>query len=188
MPLEAETGRKGFVALDRDGTIIVERGYLSAPQEVELLPGAARGLRAMRALGWGLVIVTNQSAVGRGLIDSSRLEEIHARLRQLLAAEGVTIDGIYVCPHTPQDGCRCRKPLPALLEQAARDLGLDARHAFVIGDKPCDMEMGRAAGATTLLVRTGYGAEHEAAGTVSADYVVNDLVEAAVILGQYAIL
>ncbi len=171
--------RRRFVALDRDGTIIVECQYLSYPDQVELLPGAGAGLRAMRALELGLVIVTNQSAVGRGYFDMARLEAIHGRLRALLAEEGVTVDGIYICPHAPEDGCRCRKPLPTLLQQAARELGFDARDAFVIGDKPCDIEMGRAVGATTLLVRTGYGAEHEAAGVVSADYCVNDLVEAA---------
>jgi len=165
--------------LDRDGTIIVERNYLSTPEQVELLPGAAVGLQAMRALGLGLVIVTNQSAVGRGYFDMARLDEIHDRLRQLLAFEGVTIDGIYVCPHTPEEGCRCRKPLPTLLEQAARDLGVNACDGFVIGDKPCDIGMGQAVGATTLLVRTGYGAEYEAAGVVSPDFVVDDLVEAA---------
>jgi len=173
-----------FVVLDRDGTIIVERGYLTSPGQVELLPGAAGGLRTMRGLGLGLIIVTNQSAVGRGFFDLVRLEEIHVRLRELLAGEGVTVDGIYVCPHTPDDGCRCRKPLPTLLEQAARELGFEIRDSFVIGDKPCDMEMGRAAGATTLLVRTGYGAGHEAAGGVSADYFVDDLVEAATRLAQ----
>ena len=92
------------------------------------------------------------------------MEEIHDRLRGLLAAEGVTIDGIYVCPHVPEDQCRCRKPLPTLLEQAARELGFEPRDCFAIGDKPSDIEMGRAVGATTVLVRTGYGAEHEAAG------------------------
>ena len=168
-----------FVALDRDGTIIAERQYLSSPNEVELLPGAGAGLRAMREQGLGLIIVTNQSAVGRGYFDMARLEEIHDRLRGLLAAEGVTLDGIYVCPHAPEEQCRCRKPLPALLEQAARELGFEPRDCVAIGDKPSDMEMGRAVGATTVLVRTGYGAEHEAAGRVSADYVVDDLVEAA---------
>src|SRR5271166_4576848 len=108
-----------FVALDRDGTIIVERQYLSDPEAVELLPGAAAGLRTMRNLGLGLVVVTNQSAVGRGYFDLARLDEIHGRLRELLAGEDVTIDGIYVCPHTPEDGCRCRKPLPILLKRAA---------------------------------------------------------------------
>ncbi|MGA2256651.1 MAG: HAD family hydrolase, partial [Thermoguttaceae bacterium] len=169
-----------------DGTIIVERHYLSSPEQVELLPGAGQGLRAMRALGLGLVIVTNQSAVGRGFFDMARLEEIHDRLRELLAGEGVAVDGIYVCPHTAEDRCRCRKPLPTLLEQAARELGLDVRDSFVIGDKPCDIEMGQAVGATTVLVRTGYGAEHEATGVVSANYVVNDLVEAAAKLAAIA--
>ncbi len=138
----------------------------------------------MREQGLGLIIVTNQSAVGRGYFDMARLEEIHDRLRGLLAAEGVTIDGIYVCPHVPEDQCRCRKPLPTLLEQAARELGFELRDCFAIGDKPSDIEMGRAVGATTVLVRTGYGAEHEAAGHVAADHIVDDLVEAAGIAGH----
>ena len=177
--------RRRFVALDRDGTIIVERQYLSAPEQVELLPGAGAGLRAMRNLGLGLVIVTNQSAIGRGYFDMARLAEIHDRLRELLAGEGVTIDGIYVCPHTPADGCRCRKPLPTLLEQAARELGAEAGDAFVIGDKPCDIEMGQAAGATTLLVRTGYGAAHEAGGVVIPDYYADDLLQAAAVVRRW---
>ncbi|MEI8372882.1 MAG: HAD family hydrolase [Planctomycetota bacterium] len=171
--------QRRFVVLDRDGTIIVERQYLSSPDQVGLLPGAGAGLRAMRDLGLGLVIVTNQSAVGRGFFDMARLEEIHGRLRELLLIDGVELDGIYVCPHTPEDGCDCRKPLPGLLIQASRELGFDPAHALVIGDKPCDIELGQAVGATTLLVRTGYGAEHEAARSVMPDYVAEDLVEAA---------
>ena len=171
--------KRKFVALDRDGTIIVERRYLSSPDQVELLPGAAAGLRAMRALGLGLVLVTNQSALARGYFDMARLEATHDRLRELLAAEDVQLDGIYVCPHVPEDGCDCRKPLPGLLLQASREFGFDAADALVIGDKPCDIELGQAVGATTLLVRTGYGAEHEAARTVIPDHVADDLVEAA---------
>jgi D-glycero-D-manno-heptose 1,7-bisphosphate phosphatase len=178
--------RRKFVALDRDGTIIIERQYLSAPEQVELLPGAGAGLRAMREAGLGLVVVTNQSAVGRGYFDLARLEAIHDRLRELLAAEGVELAGIYLCPHTPEEGCRCRKPLPTLLEQAARELGFDCRECFVIGDKPSDIEMGRAAGATTLLVRTGYGAEHETAGTVAPDHVADDLLQAAAIVERWS--
>ncbi|MGO9110274.1 MAG: D-glycero-alpha-D-manno-heptose-1,7-bisphosphate 7-phosphatase [Thermoguttaceae bacterium] len=180
--------RKKFVALDRDGTIIVERGYLLDPEQVELLPGAAEGMRAMCALGLTLVVVTNQSAVGRGYIDRVRLEEIHARLSELLAAEGVTIDGIYVCPHAPEDGCRCRKPLPTLLEQAARELGFDCRNCLVIGDKPCDIEMGRAAGAKTLLVRTGYGAENEATRAAMPDYFADDLFQAARLVQRWFVV
>jgi D-glycero-D-manno-heptose 1,7-bisphosphate phosphatase len=171
-------GRR-FVALDRDGTINVECHYLSSPDQVELLPGAAAGLKALRDLGLGLVVVTNQSAVGRGYFDAARLNEIHDRLRELLRAEGVEIDGIYVCPHQPECACDCRKPLPGLLLQAAQEWGFEPARSLVIGDKPCDIELGQAVGATTILVRTGYGAEHEAAGTVRPDFVAADLIAAA---------
>jgi D-glycero-D-manno-heptose 1,7-bisphosphate phosphatase len=176
--------KRRFAVLDRDGTIIVEREYLSSPDQVELLPGATAGMRKMREMGLGLVIVTNQSAVGRGYFDLARLDEIHDRMKELLAAEGVAVDGIYVCPHTPADGCHCRKPRPGLLLRAAQELGFDIRDCFVIGDKPCDIELGQAVGATTLLVRTGYGAEHEAAGTVAPDFVVDNLEGAAEVIGR----
>ena len=169
---------RNFVALDRDGTIVVERGYLPLRTRWNSCPARGPGCGRCR-LGLGLVIVTNQSAVGRGYFDMARLEEIHGRLRELLLAEGVELDGIYVCPHTPADGCSCRKPLPGLMLQAARALGFDSAGTFVIGDKPCDIELGRGLGATTILVRTGYGAEHEAARTVEPDYVADDLVAAA---------
>jgi D-glycero-D-manno-heptose 1,7-bisphosphate phosphatase len=165
--------------LDRDGTIIAERHYLSDPEQVELLPGAARGLRMLSQLGLGLVVVTNQSAVGRGYFDEKRLDLIHRRLAELLAAEAVPPMPIYVCPHRPEAGCRCRKPLPGLLEQAVRDLGFDAPGSFVIGDKACDIEMGKRVMATTLLVRTGYGAKLARTGGISPDYVVDDLAQAA---------
>jgi len=168
-----------FVALDRDGTIIVERDYLSSPEQVELLPGAGAGLRAMRDLGLGLLIVTNQSAVGRGYFDLARLEEIHGRLRELLVAEGVELAGIYICPHTPEMACACRKPLPGLLLQASRELGFDPARALVIGDKPCDIALGQAVGAATILVRTGYGAEHETARSATPDHVADNLAAAA---------
>jgi D-glycero-D-manno-heptose 1,7-bisphosphate phosphatase len=172
-----------FAVLDRDGTIIVERHYLSDPEQVELLPGAARGLRKLSELGLGLVVVTNQSAVGRGYFDEKRLDLIHRRLAELLAAEAVPPMSIYVCPHRPEAGCRCRKPLPGLLQQAARDLGFDAASSFVIGDKACDIELGKQVMATTLLVRTGYGAELAQTGSVSPDYVVHDLARAADVIG-----
>lgn len=171
-----------FVALDRDGTIVVEHQYLSDPAEVELIPGVGEGLRRLRALGLGLVVVTNQSAVGRGWIDQEKLDRIHTRLNELLAAENVRLDGIYVCPHTPDDGCRCRKPLPGLLLTAAEELGFDPGQCFVIGDKPCDVELGRGVGAAAFLVRTGYGDEYAASGEVAADFVVNDLLEAAQVI------
>src|ERR1700740_1318918 len=130
--------RQRFVLLDRDGTIIVERHYLSDPEWVELLPGAVSGLRQLSQMGLGLVVITNQSGIGRGFFDETRLELIHRRMSKLLAAEEVTLSGIYFCPHTPDTDCCCRKPRPGLVKQAARQLNFDLQDAFVIGDKPCD--------------------------------------------------
>ena len=174
--------RRRFVVLDRDGTIIVERHYLSDPERVELLPRIASGLRQLSEMGLGLVVVTNQSGVGRGLFDTTRLALIHRRLCELLAAEGIHLDGIYFCPHTPEDNCSCRKPRTGLLERAAQELDFDPGTAFVIGDKLCDIELGQRAGATTFLVRTGYGAEVAADATCSPDYVVDGVWEAAQVI------
>src|SRR5262245_39345312 len=149
-----------FVLLDRDGTINAERHYLSDPGQLELLPGVAAGLAEMQRLGLGLVVVTNQSGIARGYFSDARLAEIHNRMGALLHSAGVHLDGIYVCPHGPDDGCEGRKPLPGLVTHAAGELGFDPAQAFVIGDKPCDIELGREVGATTLLVRTGYGAHY----------------------------
>ncbi|MBK8185458.1 MAG: HAD family hydrolase [Candidatus Competibacteraceae bacterium] len=168
-----------FVLLDRDGTIIVERHYLSDPAGVELLPGAAQGLRKIQALGLGLVVITNQSAIGRGYFDEARLDQIHARLRELLHEERISLDGIYYCPHRPEDHCECRKPESALPNRAARELGFNLPESLVIGDKECDIELGQRLGATTFLVLTGYGRETDANKQVRSDFVVADLEEAA---------
>ena len=96
-----------FVLLDRDGTLIAERNYLSRAEDVELLPATARGLRLLNHLGLGLAVLTNQSGLGRGYFDGAALDAIHTHLTRLLAAEGVSLAGIYVCPHTPEDDCDC---------------------------------------------------------------------------------
>lgn len=171
--------QRRFALLDRDGTVIVERHYLSEPSQVELIPGAANGLRQLSGMGLGLVVITNQSAVGRGYFDQAHLDIIHLRLRELLEAEGVQLSGIYSCPHTPEDDCQCRKPRPGLIELGAKELGFDPMASFVIGDKPCDIELGRGVGATTLLVRTGYGVQTAADIATTPDYVVDDLDAAA---------
>jgi len=173
---------KRFVLLDRDGTIIKERHYLSDPQQVELLAGAAEGLRQMQEMGLGAIAVTNQSGIGRGFFDEKRLWEIHQRMLELLTAESVFLEDIYFCPHTPADNCSCRKPLSGLVEQAAEKYGFNPQDSFVIGDKPCDIELGQRVGAITFLVRTGYGAEVATNQTVAPDYVVDDLLEAARII------
>jgi len=167
-----------FVILDRDGTLNVERHYLSDPNELELLPGVCDGLRLLRALDMGVVVATNQSAIARGFFDRARLDEIHERLRMLLSAEDIELDGIYVCPHHPNDGCRCRKPEPGLIEQAVIHHGFDPTASFVIGDKSSDVGFGRGVGAFTILVRTGYGVETEPTLEAMPDAIVDDLHEA----------
>ena len=179
----AEVMRKRpFVVLDRDGTVIVERHYLSDPDQVELIPGAGPSLLAMSRLGLGLLIATNQSGIGRGYFDQLTLDQVHNRLRSLLEAEGVQLDAIYFCPHLPEDSCSCRKPETGMMEQAAGQIGLDSSASFVVGDNQADIELGHRMGATTLLVRTGYGASVEA--TVQSDYVVDDIAGAASIIQQ----
>ena len=168
--------QRSFVILDRDGTLNVDRHYLADANDLELLPGVCRGLRRLRALGLGLVVVTNQSAIGKGIIDHDKLDEIHARLRMLLLDEDIELDGIYACPHDPdKDGpCHCRKPAPGLIEDAVNDLGFDPKASFMIGDSSSDIECGRGVGAFTILVRTGYGMETEKRDDVFPDKVVDD--------------
>ena len=172
-----QSQQRRFVVLDRDGTIIEEREYLSEPEQVKLISGVAAALRELQKMRFGLVVITNQSGIGRGFFDQAQLERIHQRLEQLLENEGVHLDGLYVCPHTLDDDCACRKPKLGLLQKAADDLGFNTANSIVIGDKACDIEMGRMAGALTFLVRTGYGAQFE--NEVAADYVVDDLAAAA---------
>ena len=170
---------KRFVVLDRDGTIIEERHHLTDPAGVALIPGAAGALLALRTLGLGLVVVTNQSVVGRGMIDEARLQAIHERMCELLAGEGVTLDGIYHCPHLPEDGCPCRKPEVGLVKRAAAELDFDPGSSFVVGDHASDVELGKRLGATSILVLTGHG---RVEGGDGADRVSEDLAGAAAII------
>ena len=127
--------KKRYVILDRDGTIMLDKHYLADPAGVELEHGAVQGLKRLKKLGLGLVLVTNQSGLNRGYFGAESVEAIHGRLRELLAPHGVDFDGVYLCPHTPEEDCSFRKPRPGLIEQAAAELGFDPAECFVIGDK-----------------------------------------------------
>ncbi|MGE4553448.1 MAG: D-glycero-alpha-D-manno-heptose-1,7-bisphosphate 7-phosphatase [Desulfovibrionaceae bacterium] len=166
-----------FVLLDRDGTLMEDRHYLADPAGVALVPGAAAGLRALAAAGLGLVVVSNQSGVGRGYFTEADVAAVNGRLAELLAAEGVVMDGWYHCPHGPDEGCACRKPAPGLALAAARDLGFDPARGFVVGDKSADVDLARAIGAAGVLVLTGKGEKHRA--RCAPDFVARDLAEAA---------
>ena len=169
---------RSFVLLDRDGTLNVEKHYLSDPDQLALFPGTTCALKRLRALGYGLVVVTNQSGVGRGYFTADAVDRVHDRLRELLAADGASIDAIYICPHAPDQDCDCRKPLPGLAHQAIAEFGFDPKRSIVIGDKAADIDLGRAIGATTVLVRTGWGADHERDRSCEPDAVVDDLAGA----------
>lgn len=136
--------------LDRDGTLIVDVGYPRDPDAVVLLPGAAEALRAVPA-DVALVIVSNQSGLARGRITLDEAAAVAARVEALFAADGVRFAGAYHCPHGPDDGCACRKPAPGMLLQAARDLDLELAASIMVGDKPSDVEAGRAAGCAASL-------------------------------------
>jgi D-glycero-D-manno-heptose 1,7-bisphosphate phosphatase len=147
------------IFLDRDGTIIVEKHYLSDPALVELEPGAAQGLKRLCDLGLKLVVVSNQSGIGRGKFGIEAAHSVNARVAELLAAHGVSIAGWYMCPHAPGTDCTCRKPLPGMAQQAHEELGVPLAGCYVIGDKRIDVELGQALGGTGLLVTTGHGQE-----------------------------
>lgn len=144
--------------LDRDGTLIVDVGYPRAPAAVAPLAGAIDALRELQR-EFALVIVSNQSGIGRGLITAGEARAVHDRVLELFAAGGVAFAGAYYCPHRPDDGCRCRKPAPGLLLDAARDLGIDLATSIMIGDRSSDLAAGRAAGcAHALDVAAGWAA------------------------------
>lgn len=163
----ARPGRRGRPAafLDRDGTIIVEREYLADPDGAELVPGAADGLKALAKAGFALVVVTNQSGIARGFYDTAAYDAVQRRVEELLAGQGIRLDGVFMCPHHPgvTGPCDCRKPAPGLYRRAAADLGIDPALSLFVGDKLSDVAAAAALGGTPILVRTGYGAETERA-------------------------
>ena len=145
-----------------------ERGFITRPSELVLMPNASRAIRALRRAGYLAVLVTNQSAVARGLLPSEELSRIHAELVRRLRRGGSDLDAIYVCPHHPDEGqpplrrrCRCRKPAPGLFRRALRELGLDASTSWCIGDGMRDVVAAERAGVRAILVRTGHGKSEE---------------------------
>lgn len=168
-----------YILLDRDGTIIVDKHYLSDPEGVELLPGAREGLKMMADAGFGLIVVTNQSGIGRGYYDESDMRAVNDRMQELLAESGVDFSAVYHCPHSPDQNCDCRKPATGMFDEAINEFGMDPVQCYVIGDKLCDVELGLAKGAGGILVRTGKGRKEESKCEGKAVYIADDLVDAA---------
>lgn len=173
---------RGAVFLDRDGVINEEVHYLCRPEDFHLLPRAAAGIRLLRKHGRPVIAVTNQSGVARGFYTEADVAAIHERMRRDLARARTRLDGVYICPHHPSDGCACRKPRTLLFERAAADLNLDLAASYYIGDKLTDLLPGQALGGRTILVLTGYGRrEQELAQQqgFAPDHIADDLYGAA---------
>jgi D-glycero-D-manno-heptose 1,7-bisphosphate phosphatase len=166
--------------LDRDGVVIVEKDYLRDARQVELFPGVTEALRRAREAGYQLVGLSNQSGLGRGRFTLADFAAVMGRLDALLQAAGVPLDGFFYCPHAPEDGCRCRKPAPGLLDEAARHLAWDPARSWVIGDKISDVDLALGAGLRACLVRTGYGSQQERRLGERTTVLVADDLQAAV--------
>lgn len=148
------------IVLDRDGTLIEERHYLSDPDLVALIPGVGAPMRRLSELGCRFYLASNQSGIGRGLFSAEAFRRVHARLEELLLAQGIRLAGAAHCPHAPEDSCQCRKPRAGLWNELAARFGLSAHKTVMIGDKIADIRFGHAIGcAETVLVLTGHGPE-----------------------------
>src|SRR6185437_2743573 len=143
-------GLKRALFLDRDGTIIADRGYMRDPSQVELLPGAVDALRSLAAEGWVLVVISNQSGVGRGLIGVAEMDAVQDRFLAAMHDARVPIAGSYLCTHHPDENCACRKPSTLFLQEAARAFELDLAQSWMIGDRESDVLCGKNAGCRTM--------------------------------------
>ncbi len=157
------------IFLDRDGTVVINKHYLSDPDDIELMPGVGEGLARLSGEGYKLVLVTNQSGIGRGFFTEDAMHQQHAKLAMLLDEFGVKFDAIKYCPHTPADNCPCRKPAPTMILDAARDLSIDCSQSYMIGDKDSDVLAGLRAKCRTIFISNNTDS--------TADYQVTTFAE-----------
>jgi histidinol-phosphate phosphatase family protein len=170
------------VFLDRDGVINEEVNYLRHPEEFQLLPRSARAIRELRRAGFRVVVVTNQSGLARGYFSQQDLAAVHERMRSELAGARTSLDGVYICPHHPDDSCACRKPGVLLFQQAAQDLKLGLDRCYFVGDKATDLMPGKILGGHTVLVLTGHGQREQELARQQGfqpDHIAPDLYAAA---------
>ena len=166
----ASTQKRIAVFLDRDGTINEDAEYLSDPNKLKLIPGSGEAIRLINEAGLLAIVLTNQSGVARGYFPEAQVGVVNKRLDLLLAQEGAKVDAYYYCPHHPTEGiapyrmeCDCRKPKTGMIEKAVKDMNIDFKASYMVGDKLSDLQMADDAGAKGILVRTGYGRKTESA-------------------------
>jgi len=163
------------VFLDRDGTMAVDVSYCCRPEDFELFPATARAIKLLNEHGYKVIVITNQSGVARGYFTEDMLSLIHRKMLKQLGEEDAHIDGIYYCPHHPDDNCECRKPKPKMVLQAVDEHDIDPEQSFVVGDKPQDIQLGQNVGCRTVLIPSGI----EEVALCLPDYTAADLYEAA---------
>ncbi len=161
--------------IDRDGTLIEEVNFLSKVEELRVFPYTLEALTLLKNAGWLVIVVTNQSGIGRGIYDEAAMHTIHAEMQSQL---GGIIDAFYFCPHLPCDGCTCRKPGLGMIESAISDFAIDLPGSWMIGDKKIDVETGKFAGARSAMVMTGYGRSHSKEPDVMPDVLAENLLDA----------
>jgi histidinol-phosphate phosphatase family protein len=166
--------------MDRDGVINVERGdYTTTVDQWVWAPGALEGIRMLKEAGFGIIVVTNQACIARGLQTEEGLAALHDWMLRIIRAHGGDILRIYHCPHQDSDGCLCRKPAPWMLLRAAEDYGITLSGTFMIGDSPRDIEAGKRAGTRTILINPGHGSDSARTQLATRDFRADDLVDAA---------
>ena len=172
--------KKPAIFLDRDGTINKDIGYLSDPHQFEFLPYAIAGLKKLYDMEYRLIIITNQAGIGMGYYTREDFYKVNKQMLKGLSQNNILIDKIYFCPHSKSEKCNCRKPEIGLVERAQQDINLDMNHSYFIGDSQVDIEAGKKAGLTTVLVINQHDPEKQSeAVTSEPDYNVKNLLEAA---------
>jgi len=164
-----DNSRKAAIFLDRDGTIIEDRGYLRDPCDITFYPGTFDALQRLRD-HFIFFIVTNQTGVAKGVITIDDVEQINRRVVAAMSERGIAVTDVYVCPHDRAENCRCIKPKPYFIEKAAERYGVDLGRSFSVGDHPHDVQFARNAGAKGIYVLTGHGRKHQA--ELPADTVI----------------
>ena len=167
--------RQPAVFVDRDGTLIEEVNYLSRVEDLRLFPFTRSAVAELKAHGFLVIVVTNQSGIGRDIFDETAMHDIHESIQENLSG---AIDAFYFCPHLPCDGCKCRKPGSGMIDSAIEDFDIDLAGSWMVGDKKSDVELGKNAGLRSALVLTGYGQTHKNILEYSPEAIEPDLGEA----------
>lgn len=167
--------KRRAVFLDRDGTLIEEVNFLSRVGDLRIFPYTSEALRLLKDAGFLIVVVTNQSGIGRGIYDADAMHAIHDAMQ--IQLNGM-VDAFYFCPHLPCDGCSCRKPGLGMIESATKDHPIDLEKSWMVGDKKIDVETGHNAGMKSAMVMTGYGRAHSKTLDQQAEIIAEDLLEA----------